>query len=187
LTKYKVTVDGDVFEIEVGSDGQTWVNHVPCEADLRHVGGNGEYSLLLDSHSYEVHVAGSENEERRVVVGGRPYRARLQRGHRATGGRTSQGEPGVLGWQEARLVSSRVEIRAPLPGLLIEMRVREGDCVQGNDVLAVLESMKMNLELRAPRSGVVRQLVAAPGRRIAQDDILVIIDPGEASPGANTV
>jgi biotin carboxyl carrier protein len=180
LTKYTVTVDGDVFEIEVGSDGQTWVNNVPYEVDLRHVGGDGEYSLLLDNQSYEVHVAGSESGEPRVVVGGRPYRARLRRGHRFTGGCTSQGPPDFPGWREARPAPSMVEIRAPLPGLLVEMRVREGEYVQGQDVVAVLESMKMNLELRAPRSGVVRQLVVASGRRIAQDDVLVILDPSQA-------
>jgi biotin carboxyl carrier protein len=185
LTKYTVTVDGDAFEIEVGPEGQTWVNHVPCEVDLRHVGGNGEYSLLVDNHSYEVHVAGSKSGEHRVVVGRRPYRARLRRGHRATGGRASQGPADAPGWQEARPVSSKVEIRAPLPGLLVEMRVREGDRIQGHDVVAVLESMKMNLELRAPRSGVVRQLVTAPGQRIAQDDVLVIIDPSGASLSEN--
>jgi 3-methylcrotonyl-CoA carboxylase alpha subunit len=72
-------------------------------------------------------------------------------------------------------------MRAPLPGLLVEMQVSEGDYVKEQDVVAVLESMKMNLELRAPRSGVVRQLLVDPGRQVAQDQVLVIIGPNGAS------
>jgi biotin carboxyl carrier protein len=79
--------------------------------------------------------------------------------------------------------SSNVELRAPLPGLLIEMQVSEGDHVEEEDVVAVLESMKMNLELRAPRGGVVQELCAVPGRQVAQDEVLAIISPNGTSRG----
>jgi hypothetical protein len=59
--RYTVTVDGDVFEIEVGPGGRAWVNHEAYDVDLRQVGGNGEYSLLMDNRSYEVHVAEGDN------------------------------------------------------------------------------------------------------------------------------
>jgi biotin carboxyl carrier protein len=186
LTKYTVSVDGDLFEIEVGSRGRVWVNQMPCEVDLRHVGGNGEYSLLVNNHSYEVHVVESRNVEQRVSVGGRPYRARIQRGHRVAGGHTSNGAHEAAPSREALTVSSRFEIRAPLPGLLVEMRVRDGELVQERGVVAVLESMKMNLELRSPRCGLVQEILVPPGQRIAQDDVLVIIDPRVAPCGKNS-
>jgi acetyl-CoA/propionyl-CoA carboxylase biotin carboxyl carrier protein len=74
-------------------------------------------------------------------------------------------------------------MRAPLPGLLVEMEVCEGDHVEEQDVVAVLESMKMNLELRAPHSGVVRELCVTPGCQVAQDEVLAIISPNGASQG----
>ena len=74
-------------------------------------------------------------------------------------------------------------MRAPLPGLLVEMEVSEGDHVEEQDVVAVLESMKMNLELRAPHSGVVRELRVSPGSQVAQDEVLAIISPNGASQG----
>lgn len=179
--KYTVTVDGEVFEIEVGPGGRAWINQEPCEVDLWHVSGNGEYSLLMDNRSYEVHVAGSENGEFRVMVGGQLHRARLERGHRANGRGTSQEPVGTPRPPKARCVSCNVEMRAPLPGLLVETQVSEGEYVKEHDVVAVLESMKMNLELRAPRSGVVRQLLVSPGCQVAQDEVLAIIGPNGAS------
>lgn len=179
--KYTVTVDGEVFEIEVDSGGRAWVNQESYEVDLWHVGGNGEYSLLVDHRSYEVHVAGSDNDECRVIVGRRPYRAQLQRGHGANGRDASHRRLGAPPPREARRVLSNVEMRAPLPGLLVEMQVSEGEYIEEQDVVAVLESMKMNLELRAPRSGVVRRILVAPGRQVAQDEVLIIIGPNGAS------
>ncbi len=176
--KYTVAVDGEVFEIEFGPAGRAWVNQEPYEVDLNHVGG--QYSLLMDHRSYEVHVGETDGGACRVTVGGRPFHARLRRGFGNTGqGAFSRGGGKSSPAPERR--SSDVEIRAPLPGLLLETQVSEGDHVEEQDVVAVLESMKMNLELRAPHSGVIRELCAAPGGQVAQDQLLAIISPNRLS------
>lgn len=177
--KYTVTVDGEVFEVEFGPGGRAWVNQQPYDVDLKDVGG--QYSLLMDHRSYEIHIAETDEGTCWVTVGGRPFRARLQRG--SPGNRRS-GSPGNGDCSAGALgPSSSVEMRAPLPGLLVQMQVREGDHVDEQDVIAVLESMKMNLELRAPRGGVVKKLCAAPGRQVAQDQVLAIISPNGGSCG----
>ncbi len=180
--KYTVTVDGDVFQIEVGPGGRAWVNDRPYEVDLQHVGDDGEYSLLMNNRSYEVHVAEGDNGHRWVTVGGRPYRASLRRGHRARrDGGIRNGEDAACDAPEGR--ASHTEMRAPLPGLLVELCVREGEHVEEQQVVAVVESMKMNLEIRAPRDGVVCDLCAAPGRQVAQDEVLAVVGPNGAHQG----
>lgn len=171
--KYTVTVDGDVFEIEVGPGGRAWVDETPYEVDLRHVGGNGEYSLLMDHRSYDVHVADSDNGHHWVTVGGRPYRTELRRGHGVYGNGGADGHQGDYG--DGRGLAPRAEMRAPLPGLLVALRVGEGEEVEEEQVVAILESMKMNLELRAPRAGLVQELRVVPGRQVKQDEVLVIL------------
>jgi biotin carboxyl carrier protein len=179
LMKYTVTVDGDVFEIEVGPEGEAWVNQELYEVDLRHVGGNGDYSLLMDNRSYDVHVADNDSGCRCVTVGGRPYRTRLHRSQAPRGNGRARRADGGRGMMERP--ASQVEMRAPLPGLLVELRAREGEHVGEQEVVAVLESMKMNLELRAPRGGLVHDLLAIPGQQVAQDEVLVLIRPNGAS------
>jgi biotin carboxyl carrier protein len=178
--KYTVTVDGEVFEVELRSGGRAWVNQKLYQVDLRNVGGGDQYSLLMNHRSYEVHVAESEDGEHHLLVGGRPYRACLCRGHRDGGG-NGWGGPVASSPRRNLRPASTVELRAPLPGLLVETHVGEGDHVEEQDVVAVLESMKMNLEVRAPRSGVVCDILATPGRHVAQDEVLATISPGSDS------
>jgi len=171
--KYTVTVDGEVFEIEVGPGGRAWVDEEAHQVDLRHVGGNGEYSLLMDHRSYDVHVADSDNGHNWVTVSGRPYRTQLYRGRvRRGNGRSGNGH-GAGG--DEGVPTSRAEMRAPLPGLLVELCVSEGEAVEEQQVVAVLESMKMNLELRAPRDGVVEELRVEMGGQVKQDEVLAIL------------
>jgi biotin carboxyl carrier protein len=105
-----------------------------------------------------------DDGECQVTVAGRPYRACLQ-GDLHTSTRAAHGHQ----------ASGPVEISAPLPGLLVEMRVVEGQRVGNGEVVAVLESMKMHMELRTPRLGVVRTLRAAAGQEVAQGDVLAVI------------
>jgi biotin carboxyl carrier protein len=166
--KYTVTVESDCFDIEVGRDGRVWVNRRPYDVDLQSVDGTSQYSLLLDHRSYEAHIERIENGECHVMVGGRPYRAYLDGDGRRRNGNGSNGSPGCK-------AVARAEVRAPLPGLLVELHVQEGDRVSEKDIVAVLESMKMNLELRAPRAGVVCGLQATSGNEVGQDEVLVVI------------
>jgi pyruvate carboxylase subunit B len=171
--RYTITVDGDVFEIEVGAEGLAWVNQEAYDVDLERVGRDGGYSLLVDNRSYDIHVDDGDNGQR-MMVEGRPYRARLRRGG-GEGCRAGERGNGRRG-EGAEVRRCRgAEVRAPLPGLLVELRVREGERVEEQQVVAVVESMKMNLEIRAPRGGVVRDLRGAPGRQVAQDEVLVVL------------
>ena len=171
--KYQVVVEGRVFEAEVDPDGRVWVNRRPLDVDLEGIDGLPEYSLLVDHRSYEARVEAGEDGECQVVVAGRAYRARLcgeasgQTGAAAEGQEDGAGRPPVP-----------MEVCAPLPGLLVEVCVAEGQRVGKGDVVAVLESMKMHMELRAPREGVVHSLWGGVGREVAQGEVLAVVgDP----------
>lgn len=164
--KYYVEVEGREFEIEVGLDGQVYVDGRSVDVDLGRIDGSNHYSLLVNNRSYETHVEAEERGECKVMVSGRPYRARL-----AAGNGSAPCGAGRNGGRGA------VEISAPLPGLLIEICVTEGEVVEKGDVVAVLDSMKMNLELRAPWGGVIQEVCGTPRTEIAQGEVVARVSP----------
>ena len=79
-----------------------------------------------------------------------------------TSGPASTGEPG--------------EVRAPLPGTVVEINVALGDSVTQGQVLCVLEAMKMNNPIQATHAGTVRRIMISVGQQVQHDAPLMIVD-----------
>ena len=65
------------------------------------------------------------------------------------------------------------EVRAPMPGLVLAVHVREGDTVEAGQRLVVLEAMKMENEIKAAHAGTIARVHAAPGTAVAKGAPLV--------------
>jgi biotin carboxyl carrier protein len=71
--------------------------------------------------------------------------------------------------------SGRHELRAPMPGLLRAVHVKEGDIVERDAPLVTLEAMKMENELRAPARARVVKLSASAGSKVEGGAVLVVL------------
>ena len=66
---------------------------------------------------------------------------------------------------------------SPLPGRVVELRVKAGDTVARGDVLAIVEGMKMQHAIRAGRAGRVAQVLARAGELVDAEKVLFDIEP----------
>lgn len=66
-------------------------------------------------------------------------------------------------------------VNAPIPGVVSEIRVSQGDRVEDGSVLLVLEAMKMENEVYAPIDGVVSEVYVEAGQQVGLGDRLVKI------------
>lgn len=66
-------------------------------------------------------------------------------------------------------------IKAPMPGKIIDVLVREGSCVLRGEPLVILEAMKMQNEITSPVSGTVVKVSAKPNSNVMKDDVLLEI------------
>ncbi|WP_106450795.1 biotin/lipoyl-containing protein [Trichococcus alkaliphilus] len=66
-------------------------------------------------------------------------------------------------------------ITAPMPGKIMDIKVNVGDVVAENQVLAVLEAMKLENEIVAPRAGTITAVIATKGAPIDVGQTIVII------------
>ena len=65
------------------------------------------------------------------------------------------------------------EIHAPMPGIILEVNVAEGDEVKQGDFLCVLEAMKMENALTAPRDAVIKSVYIAKGDTVDKGKLLI--------------
>lgn len=66
-------------------------------------------------------------------------------------------------------------VTSPLPGVIIEVSVKEGDTVAAGQKVAVLEAMKMENEIQADRAGVVTKINVSKGDSILEGAAIVTI------------
>jgi propionyl-CoA carboxylase alpha chain len=71
-------------------------------------------------------------------------------------------------------------LKAPMPGKVIELRVRAGQSVRAGETLLVLEAMKMEHPMRAPEDGVVVELRVAVGDQVENGALLLVVEPAAA-------
>ena len=67
-------------------------------------------------------------------------------------------------------------ITAPMVGKILKVEKNVGDHVEEDDVVIVMEAMKMEIPIIAPASGTVKNLKVAPGQAVEADQVLGEID-----------
>src|SRR5690606_3417991 len=64
-------------------------------------------------------------------------------------------------------------IKAPMPGLIVDVRVKEGDTVKANDPLLILEAMKMENMIKPPGDAVVKSIKVRKGDNVEKNQVLI--------------
>ena len=141
----------------------------------------------VNGRKYEVEILGGSEHSTTVRVNGNLYAVSVQGAGpaRATAMGPAPGmhrkkspyapRPKTDDPPRVRLEKGDKEIRAPMPGTVIAVRVREGQRISVGDELLVLESMKMENVIQSPADGEVGSVLVAEGQQVGSGDTLLII------------
>jgi biotin carboxyl carrier protein len=122
--------------------------------------GKGHYKVMVGGRSFEFQVRNGT-----VMEGPRPLdlevrRARPELVRKGGAGRRSDGR-----------------VKPPMPGKIVEVKVKEGQQVAEGEILCVLEAMKMQNDLKAPLAGRVARVHVADGASVEASTVLIEIEP----------
>jgi biotin carboxyl carrier protein len=73
-------------------------------------------------------------------------------------------------------VAGRAEVKAMMPGRVVNVLVAAGELVAQGQGLIVIEAMKMENELKSPKAGVVAEVKVAPGQTVEKGGVLIVIE-----------
>jgi biotin carboxyl carrier protein len=65
------------------------------------------------------------------------------------------------------------EIKAPMPGLILDLKVATGDVVKKGDVVLILEAMKMENSIKSPGDGVVKEVKVSLKQSVEKNQVLI--------------
>lgn len=164
--KYTTIINNKTFEIEIQRDGSLLVNDKVIHVDFLNL-DTSLYSLIIDNRSIELAIDETDGITE-LLVNGRLFEAQVL-DERALFMANRRGTLGV----------SSGEIKSPMPGLIVEVRIGVGDTVAEGDTVIILESMKMQNELKAPLSGTISEVAVKAGQTVEKNTSLVTITPDE--------
>ncbi len=164
-TTYLTYVGDEEFAITIHQDGSVEVDGERLDVDLQHISNNVIYSMLIGGRSHEVYAT-LEDGSYRILLDGERYEVTVE------DERTQQLKK--LQRADSKLVGD-VQIKAPMPGLVVKVIVEAAQEVEANQPLLILEAMKMENELRAPRAGVIKEIRVAPRQAVELNQVLVIL------------
>ena len=76
---------------------------------------------------------------------------------------------------ETSSVKSGIEITSPMPGKVIDVKVKKGKKVQAGDTLVILEAMKMEHSIKATESGTVSELLISVNDQVENGALLMVV------------
>lgn len=71
--------------------------------------------------------------------------------------------------------ASGTPVKAPMPGTILDVKVAAGDSVAENQVVVILEAMKMENEIVTPVSGTVTSVAVSKGQSVNTDDVFITV------------
>lgn len=150
----------------------------------------GKHSFRINGHDYEVEVSSVVGNVAEVTVNGTEYKVELGSAEPAAAKTAASGQslsgqavaapaasaPAAAPVQQRPSgASAGKTVKAPLPGVILDIRVGVGDSVRAGQTVAVLEAMKMENEIEATADGTVTAVNAAKGDSVPEGAAIVTI------------
>lgn len=144
-----------------------------------------EYKLKINGNDYNVAINSTNGNLADVTVNGVSYQVEMENAMPAA---PVQSAPAQKAAPQAPVQAAAPApapaakpsgegkpVTSPLPGVIIEVSVKEGDTVAAGQKVAVLEAMKMENEIPAPVAGTVTGILVQKGATVDTDAVLVTL------------
>ena len=158
----------------------------------------GKYNFRINGHDYQVHVNSVEGGIADVTVNGTDYKVELadavpapaQQAVRPAPQATFTSAPAPQATTPAAQTTTQTAaqtatasapqgkgevVTAPLPGVILDIKVKVGDAVKAGQTVAVLEAMKMENEIESTASGTVIAVNAGKGDSVLEGAAIITI------------
>jgi acetyl/propionyl-CoA carboxylase alpha subunit len=161
---YKVSAGEEIFEIDF-SDEKFLINGEPFDSDISQIGPR-HYHLIHNHQSYQVEVIDVNRDEKKCTL-------------RINNNVVEYDIKDKMDLLLERLgMNSNTHavqnsIKAPMPGLILEVLVEEGQTVNQGDAIVILEAMKMENVIKASGEATVSTINVKKGDSVEKNQVLV--------------
>ena len=138
------------------------------DLDIKHIQSN-VYSVIHNHKSHEISISRIDSDTRVIYLTIDGIATQVQYANKMD---LLLEQMGIDTSASAKLSI----LKAPMPGLVVDWLVKEGDTVQAGDKLLILEAMKMENVIKSTGEGVIKKLYAQKGVAVEKNQLLIEFD-----------
>lgn len=157
-SKYKYSIDAP-------ADGHITIDNEAIAADIKQINAS-IFNVIRQLRSYNAEVINFDRalKTAQIRVNNNIYTVSAQDRFDLL-----LEKMGLTGLNSAKIS----ELKAPMPGLVLSIFIKEGDAVAKGDNLLILEAMKMENIIKAPADAIVKAVKIKPGDKVEKAQILL--------------
>ena len=144
---FNIKVNGKEYVVEVGDVGKS------------------PFSVTVNGTSYEVEIGEASGEVKSVAPVPSPAPGLTA---------PTTAPPSASAATTTPAANAERQVLAPMPGLILTVKVSAGDQVKFGDELCTLEAMKMEQAIRTSRAGTIQEVRVSPGQRVVFQQLMFV-------------
>jgi biotin carboxyl carrier protein len=142
-----------------------------------------EYKYKINGNVYNVTIGDIEDNVAHVEVNGTSYNVEMEKAPK----QAAAPKPGVRPVAAAApaapaaaaprpAAGGKGGVKSPLPGVILDVKVKVGDAVKRGQTVIILEAMKMENQINADKDGIVKDIPVSKGESVLEGTDLIIIE-----------
>ena len=135
-----------------------------------------EYKYKINGNVYNVVIGDIEDNIAHVEVNGTHYNVEMEKKQKAAAPIARPRPAAVAAKPAAKPAAAKGGVKSPLPGVILDIKVKEGDEVKKGQTVIILEAMKMENSINADRDGKVASIKVSKGESVLEGTDLIIIE-----------
>ena len=143
-----------------------------------------EYKYKINGNLYNVVIGDIEDNIAHVEVNGTHYTVEMEKKPKAAPApkpvarpvAKPAGAPAPASAPASKPAAAKSGVKSPLPGVILDIKVKEGDEVKKGQTVIILEAMKMENSINADKDGKVTAINVSKGESVLEGTDLVIIE-----------
>ncbi len=161
-----ITASGEEHEIAFTDtrSAQGTINGNPFSWDVQHI-KEGSYHVLYNQRSYQVEIVQANYAEKQFTL--------LINGQKHTLNVKDRFDTLLQSLGLDMAAAKVADVKAPMPGLVLQILAESGSEVKKGDALLILEAMKMENIIKSPADGVVRSIAIKQGQAVEKNQVLL--------------
>jgi biotin carboxyl carrier protein len=166
MNEYVVTINNKKKEVTLSNNSEVTLDGKNYHYEIIELGEN-DFVMRIDNKFYEISADKIDSEQYSLFVNGKVVEAVV---------RTGLQERASSLIEKASDIKHKMEVKAPMPGMILKIKKNTGDKVQKGDSIVILEAMKMENDIKTPYSGLIKEIKVKENNPVEKGAILFSVE-----------